>query len=135
MKMVEAPMEPATTIPVPPIPVGATTATTTINTLTLSATVAAAAATLTMTAVTSSSTEDDDCKCPTVAEDSRDYNAIMAELQGKALANTPPHIIECAEANAGESHAACHLPKKQCFAALGQKGTTIGMVWGCHILW
>jgi 3'-phosphoadenosine 5'-phosphosulfate synthase len=59
-----------------------------------------------------------------------DTNAILAKLRQEALAKTPPHIIECAEAEAGESQAACHLPKKTRFAALGQKGATLWMT-GC----
>jgi 3'-phosphoadenosine 5'-phosphosulfate synthase len=46
------------------------------------------------------------------------------------LAATPPHIIECAAAEAGQSQAACHLPKSQRFAAVKQKGATLWMT-GC----
>jgi 3'-phosphoadenosine 5'-phosphosulfate synthase len=59
-----------------------------------------------------------------------DSNALMAALREKALASTPPHIIECAKAEAGESQAACHLPPKKRYAALGQKGATLWMT-GC----
>jgi adenylylsulfate kinase len=55
---------------------------------------------------------------------------LMGKLRQQALANTPPHIIECAAAERGESQAACHLPKRQRFAALGQKGATLWMT-GC----
>mmetsp|Transcript_18511 Transcript_18511/g.26054 ORF Transcript_18511/g.26054 Transcript_18511/m.26054 type:complete len:1092 (+) Transcript_18511:37-3312(+) len=54
----------------------------------------------------------------------------MGELRSKALANTPPHIIECSAANAGESQSACHLPSSTRYAALGQKGATLWMT-GC----
>ena len=56
--------------------------------------------------------------------------ALMGRLRQQALANTPPHIIECAAAEAGESQSACHLPKQTRFAALGQKGATLWMT-GC----
>jgi len=74
------------------------------------------------------------CDCPTTTTTSTtnidDPNALMGQLRAEALANTPPHIIECAQAEAGESQAACHLPKDQRFAALGQKGATLWMT-GC----
>ena len=35
----------------------------------------------------------------------------IGELRKKALESTKPHIIECSSAVAGESQAACHLPK------------------------
>jgi hypothetical protein len=41
-----------------------------------------------------------------------------------ALKATPPNIIECAEATAGASQDACHLPNAQRFKALGQKVNT-----------
>ena len=59
-----------------------------------------------------------------------DPNEIMAALRQDALQKSPPHIIECAAAEAGESQKACHLPKKERFAALGQKGATLWMT-GC----
>ena len=43
------------------------------------------------------------------------------------LAQTPPNIIECAEAGEGGSQEACHLPHAQRFNALGQKGVTLWM--------
>jgi 3'-phosphoadenosine 5'-phosphosulfate synthase len=55
---------------------------------------------------------------------------LYARLRQKALAATPPHIIECASAQAGESQAACHLPKTTRYAALQQKGATLWMT-GC----
>lgn len=70
--------------------------------------------------------------CPAAADSSnpQDSNAIMATLRAKALEASPPHIIECAQAKAGESQAACHLPPTQRYAALGQKGATLWMT-GC----
>lgn len=72
-------------------------------------------------------------ECPKLTDISgnpQDPNDLMAALREKALANTPPHIIECAKAEAGESQSACHLPPNQRFAALGQKGATLWMT-GC----
>ncbi len=66
------------------------------------------------------------CNCP----NPQDPNELMASLREKALAQTQPRIIECAEAEEGGDQAACHLPKKQRFAALGQKGATLWMT-GC----
>ena len=66
-----------------------------------------------------------DCDCPTLSDAD-----LMATLRAKALEATPPHIIECAAATAGESQAACHLPKHTRFAALQQKGATLWMT-GC----
>jgi adenylyl-sulfate kinase len=70
------------------------------------------------------------CDCPTAAASTESDVELMGRLRQQALANTPPHIIECAAAEAGESQKACHLPKKQRFAALGQKGATLWMT-GC----
>jgi 3'-phosphoadenosine 5'-phosphosulfate synthase len=70
----------------------------------------------------------DDCDCPSSSQQS-DAD-LLASLRQKALDNTPPHIIECAEAEAGESQAACHLPRQTRFAALSQKGATLWMT-GC----
>jgi len=66
----------------------------------------------------------------TTSTSSEDTNALMGRLRQEALANTPPHIIECAAAEAGESQSACHLPKETRYAALGQKGATLWMT-GC----
>ncbi len=52
-------------------------------------------------------------------------NLDMGAIRAAAFANTPPHIIECAAEN---TH--CHLPSKDRFASLGQKGATIWMT-GC----
>lgn len=65
------------------------------------------------------------CNC-----DYGNENELMGKLRAKALANTPPHIIECAAAKRGESQAACHLPAEERFAALGQKGAVLWMT-GC----
>lgn len=54
----------------------------------------------------------------------------MGTLRAKALASTPPHIIECSAASDGQSQSACHLPSQTRFAALGQKGATLWMT-GC----
>ena len=43
------------------------------------------------------------------------------------LSNTPPHIIECAEAGEGGSQEACHLSRGKRYASLGQKGVTLWM--------
>jgi len=76
--------------------------------------------------------------CPTCANDNDhkcdglvDPSSIdMGVLRAKALASTPPHIIECSAATDGESQSACHLPPQTRFAALGQKGATLWMT-GC----
>jgi 3'-phosphoadenosine 5'-phosphosulfate synthase len=98
---------------------------------TATATATAASTTSTTTATTPvlpspATTATPACDCP----DLEDPVGLMTSLREKALANTPPHIIECAEAEAGESQAACHLSKKQRYAALGQKGATLWMT-GC----
>jgi len=85
----------------------------------------------------------DACDCPdpitttiyqpapaTTTNGEEDPAALMGRLREQALANTPPHIIECAAAEAGESQSACHLPKQTRYAALGQKGATLWMT-GC----
>ena len=75
----------------------------------------------------------DDCHCPgtTTTADSTVTDAdLMTRLREQALANTPPHIIECSDATAGESQAACHLPAVQRYAAVQQKGATLWMT-GC----
>jgi 3'-phosphoadenosine 5'-phosphosulfate synthase len=89
-------------------------------------------ATSTYSATTTTEPEKD-CNCPTTTSTSSeidDPNALMAKLREDALSKTPPHIIECDAAEAGESQDACHLPKQQRFAALGQKGATLWMT-GC----
>ena len=43
------------------------------------------------------------------------------------LAATQPNVIECAEAEAGASQEACHLPSAERFASIGQKGATLWM--------
>jgi 3'-phosphoadenosine 5'-phosphosulfate synthase len=64
--------------------------------------------------------------CPELADD----NALLAALRAKALAASPPHIIECAAATAGADQSACHLPSATRYAALQQKGATLWMT-GC----
>ena len=94
-------------------------------------------------AVASAAIPNEGCNCPepviktvyqpapgTSAAAGEDTNALMGRLRQEALSNTPPHIIECAAAEAGESQSACHLPKETRFAALGQKGATLWMT-GC----
>ncbi|KAJ8611983.1 hypothetical protein CTAYLR_004384 [Chrysophaeum taylorii] len=49
----------------------------------------------------------------------------IASYREAALAATPPNIIECVEAGEGGSQEACHLPRNERFAALGQKGITL----------
>lgn len=74
--------------------------------------------------------------CPTTSTSSNcdglvDPSTIdMGTLRAKALASTPPHIIECSAAEDGESQAACHLPSEIRYAALKQKGATLWMT-GC----
>jgi 3'-phosphoadenosine 5'-phosphosulfate synthase len=67
--------------------------------------------------------------CP-VCPEIGDENAILATLREKALASSPPHIIECAAAKAGADQSACHLPSETRYAALQQKGATLWMT-GC----
>ena len=43
------------------------------------------------------------------------------------LAAVQPNIIECSEAEEGESQEACHLPRERRFQSLGQKGITVWM--------
>ena len=63
-------------------------------------------------------------------QDCPDPSTLLAQARAQALAQSPPHIIECAAATAGESQAACHLPAQQRYAALAQKGATLWMT-GC----
>jgi len=70
------------------------------------------------------------CNCPASGGSNEDEHEILARLRQQALDRSPPHIIECAAAEAGESQEACHLPPKDRFAALGQKGATLWMT-GC----
>ena len=57
-------------------------------------------------------------------------NLDMGVIRQAAFAKTPPHIIECSAATAGESQSACHLPSETRFSALNQKGATLWMT-GC----
>ncbi|KAL7571258.1 hypothetical protein ACA910_008913 [Epithemia clementina (nom. ined.)] len=67
-----------------------------------------------------------ECVCP----DMDNPDDVVATLREQALAKSPPHIIECALAERGESQSACHLPSQERYAALGQKGATLWMT-GC----
>jgi len=51
----------------------------------------------------------------------------IGAYRAAALKMTPPNIIECAEAEAGASQEACHLPTTMRYKALGQKGATLWM--------
>ena len=51
----------------------------------------------------------------------------IGAYRAERLAATPPNIIECAEATAGASQEACHLPKERRFEAIQQKGITLWM--------
>jgi len=77
-------------------------------------------------AVITSDSSKTECNCP----DLQNTDELIGKLREKALANSPPHIIECAKAERGESQEACHLPTQDRFAALGQKGATLWMT-GC----
>ena len=84
------------------------------------------------TVVTTASTSDSssitsECDCDGKVDPS---SIDMGTLRAKALASTPPHIIECSAANDGESQSACHLPSSTRYAALKQKGATLWMT-GC----
>uniref|UniRef100_A0A7S4HZ83 Inorganic diphosphatase n=1 Tax=Odontella aurita TaxID=265563 RepID=A0A7S4HZ83_9STRA len=68
-----------------------------------------------------------DCNCDGLVDPA---TVDMGALRAAALANSPPNIIECAKAEAGEDQGACHLPSKKRFSALGQKGATLWMT-GC----
>lgn len=63
--------------------------------------------------------------CPVCHENPSE---ILAELRQEALAKSPPHIIECAAAEAGASQDACHLPAATRYQSLGQKGATLWCV-------
>ena len=57
-------------------------------------------------------------------------NLDMGAIRKAAFEKTPPHIIECSAASAGESQSACHLPAETRYSALNQKGATLWMT-GC----
>lgn len=78
------------------------------------------------------SPSDPRCRCPTVGADPAlgPPSDTLAALRAQALAQSPPHIIECAQAERGESQAACHLPPRERYSALGQKGAVLWMT-GC----
>lgn len=52
-------------------------------------------------------------------------NFDIGEYRKKILAQTTPHIIECAEATEGGSQEACHLPREKRYAAINQKGMSL----------
>ena len=79
------------------------------------------------TATTAISNPQEPCNCNGLVDPS---TIDMGTLRAKALESTPPHIIECAKADANTDQSACHLPAKKRFAALGQKGATLWMT-GC----
>lgn len=54
-------------------------------------------------------------------------NFDIGAYREKILAQTTPHIIECAEAGEGGSQEACHLSREKRYAALDQKGVTLWM--------
>lgn len=79
-----------------------------------------------VSSTTSSTPATAECNC----SDIENSEELIGKLREKALANSPPHIIECAKAERGESQEACHLPSEERYAALGQKGATLWMT-GC----
>mmetsp|Transcript_32281 Transcript_32281/g.39632 ORF Transcript_32281/g.39632 Transcript_32281/m.39632 type:complete len:1156 (+) Transcript_32281:158-3625(+) len=124
---VTPPVVPVTT-PVVPVTTPVVPATTPV--------VPAATTTTTTTAVTtpairgapqSSNPQDPQCSCDGLVDP---QNIDMGALRQAAFARSPPHIIECAQAEAGESQSACHLPSAKRFEALKQKGATLWMT-GC----
>lgn len=80
------------------------------------------ATTTTTTTIDNASSSSCDCSDPA--------NLDMGAIRQKLFAGTPPHIIECAAADANSDQSACHLPSRQRYAALGQKGATLWMT-GC----
>mmetsp|Transcript_13168 Transcript_13168/g.20061 ORF Transcript_13168/g.20061 Transcript_13168/m.20061 type:complete len:1009 (+) Transcript_13168:60-3086(+) len=74
-----------------------------------------------------SRTENVGADCPTIAGGVSFEDFDIGAYRSKALANTPPHIIECKEAEEGASQDICHISREKRFAALGQKGVTLWM--------
>jgi 3'-phosphoadenosine 5'-phosphosulfate synthase len=73
----------------------------------------------------------DGCHCPASSGTGEVVSSeLLASLRAKALKQSPPHIIECAKAERGESQAACHLPSRERYSAIGQKGAVLWMT-GC----
>jgi 3'-phosphoadenosine 5'-phosphosulfate synthase len=62
---------------------------------------------------------------PVVVQSSADFN--IDKYRAERLAASQPHIIECAEADAGGSQQVCHLPRQKRYAAIGHKGVTLWM--------
>ncbi len=83
---------------------------------------ASATSSLSSISGTNLTTSNEDVECAGLVDPN---NLDMGAIRAAAFANTPPHIIECAAEN---TH--CHLPSKDRFASLGQKGATIWMT-GC----
>jgi len=83
------------------------------------------ASTATATTYSTTDSRSKDCDCG-----GDDDATTLARLREKALDSSPPHIIECSAASAGESQSACHLAPEDRFAALNQKGATLWMT-GC----
>ena len=108
-------------------PVTSTAATTPAVPTTPAVTPVTSTATTTATTAVSSSNPQEPCNCDGLVDPS---TIDMGTLRAKALESTPPHIIECAKADANTDQSACHLPAKKRFAALGQKGATLWMT-GC----
>jgi len=99
----------------------------TVTTITTVASLSSSPALSNDVVVSRSSNPQDGCDCAGLVDPA---TVDMGVLRAKALANTPPHIIECAKAEANDDQSACHLPSKKRFAALGQKGATLWMT-GC----
>lgn len=67
------------------------------------------------------------CSCDGLVDPS---SIDMGALRQAAFARSPPHIIECAAAEDGESQSACHLSSQTRYKAVQQKGATLWMT-GC----
>ena len=113
----------AATTPAPPQPALKATATTT-NDLPVTSSAATTTSIATTIPAMSNPQEPTSCDCNDPA------NLDMGVIREKLFAQTPPHIIECSAADANSDQSACHLPPKQRFAALNQKGATLWMT-GC----
>jgi len=68
---------------------------------------------------------------PSPSPPSYDLSKIdMGKLREEAFKRTPPHIIECAAADAGGDQSECHLPRSIRYQSVKQKGATLWMT-GC----
>ena len=117
-----APTPPTPPTPPTTTPPKTTTASKTAASTTAASTTATAAIATTNLPNPQEATTSCDCNDPA--------NLDMGVIREKLFANTPPHIIECSEASANSDQSACHLPPKDRFAALNQKGATLWMT-GC----